>query len=362
MSTIIDVTPRRAGHELNKKPYTKEQTNEKFLATALEPMKSVQHLSRTTATMVGYPHEQFRPASASLLIHAAHSAFAHHVGLELTPEVVWYNIVEQMAHFIKDNATKYGRLFNGDPANRRTLKVRDDSLVYNQPSDWGRTISVFRELLLNEMGPDMPGLFLPKFTTSTDETDVALLVAFMDSMSKYFEYRVDTLCHIPTYRLGGTQDDWQRLYGHVQALGEYFPELGEHFGTLLPVLAKIVYAVSKGTVDETFWRSCYKFDGMSGGDFVNGWLTTLFIYKFKDGHRVFKTGRDYNWPNSDLFSGNACMLRTDSFGSGLASAPFIWNYYGDEKKMLFVSGVMGVEFDGTYVSPKLGYGVFEPEA
>ncbi len=58
--------------------------------------------------------------------------------------------------------------------------------------------------------------------------------------------------------------------------------------------------------------------------------------------------------------------RTDSFPSHISKVPFIWEYERElprrEIPMIFSAGVYGVEYQNDFLTPKLGFGVFEPKS
>ena len=66
----------------------------------------------------------------------------------------------------------------------------------------------------------------------------------------------------------------------------------------------------------------------------------------------------------DLYDWTDCQGRYHLKGLDLGSvpahvsvAPFTWHYYGEEKKMLFAGGVLGVDdFEGS-IMPSLSYAV-----
>ena len=100
-------------------------------------------------------------------------------------------------------------------------------------------------------------------------------VVLLDAMQSYFEYRCYTGCGIPSITLEGTDDDWKTLADRVQGFREF--GLGSWLDVLSPILDQFARA-SQGDVDPAFWRSIYKFNSMSGGAVINGWITAFFPY------------------------------------------------------------------------------------
>lgn len=127
---------------------------------------------------------------------------------------------------------------------------------------------------------------------------------------------------------------------------------------------------SRGRVDQAFWQDFYKLEGMSGGDYVTGWLNVFFPYLSDE------AGDDLPSPNAWLrwrAANPAGPLDDDddtlfdlvnefptlkSFPSGLTSAPFTWRFLRSRRSMSFVAGFFGVTQDeGGALRPRLGWAV-----
>jgi hypothetical protein len=296
----------------------------------------------------------YDPATTSLLVQAIHGGFAEHVSISLNPVTLWYCIVHEVAECIRQNPGQYAGMFTDTPDQRPTIVVRDDSLRYDEPSNWTRSINLIRKPLADRLTTETMKLFLPRFSTSTIVDETALLVALMDAVSPYYKYEWQTLCGIPQIRLEGTVADWQKLHDRADSLLEHFPELQLYRGQLLPVLHTISRIV--GGIDESgdidFWRSVYKYDGGSGGPYVNGWITAFFAYVLTDNGPTLKTDKSVIWKSKHGFY-------TCDFPSHIGRVPFVWDYFGRMINMAFLTGVTSVDYDGTFLDPKLGFAVVE---
>jgi hypothetical protein len=343
----------RRMHYSDRLPVTPQVTtdhNLHFLQNAWGKVQVVEYLSHTQV----HQTSPYFPDGVSLFVRAAHEAFADHVPFEIRPEVIWYIIAHEMAILVKSDPSRYADLFSGDPENLKTIKVRDDSLRRGSNSDWAQTLTMFRKPLFEAMGPQALRLFLPRFTTSTEESDVATIISFMDVVSSYYAFRVDTMCHIPAFRIAGELEDWNHLILQVNLLKSAFPEMRAYFDGIFDVLENIYDTVRLGEGDPEFWRSFYKFDHESGGDSVTGWVNALFAYRLteKEGYKLKKT---FGWRERDEW------ITTTDFGPHVSIVPFVWNYFGKEIPMKFSAGVFGVEYEDGFLSPRLGFGVYEPK-
>ncbi|MFH9351318.1 DUF4419 domain-containing protein [Kitasatospora sp. NPDC017646] len=327
--------------------------NDGFLAAVIGGEFAVLH--RSTGTLLAAP-EEYEPLRKppeptwSLLLCAAHTAFAEHLPLSLSPDVLWYAVVHEVAVHVRLNAPRYEGLFSAAPGQKRTVRVRDDSAL-SAEADWARSIRLVREPLAQAVGPELVELFQPSFSTTTPDDVSAALVALMDVVSPYYEFLWISMCGIPKVRLEGTAGDWVLLARRVGELADWFEPLGPWFAGLRPVLAEIAETAAGGPVDEEFWRSLYKWDSESGGDFVSGWITAFFA------HTRTLSGPE---PRTDFrWSDGRVRFEENAFPSHVSKVAFDWQTPAGTRRMAFVGGVLGIERDGEYVRPRLGNAVLE---
>ncbi|MBT5338202.1 DUF4419 domain-containing protein [Candidatus Falkowbacteria bacterium] len=304
----------------------------------------------------------FSAATVSHFVQAAHLAFANHVPFSLSPEVLWYAIAHEIAFHVKDNTAQYAHLFTDTPGAKQLIEVRDDTFVYEDQNDWLSAINKFRKPLRERMPTGIMELCLPQFSTLTPESETAITVTFMDTVSEYFHFRFSTLCGIPSFRMEGTVDDWKLLAGSVRALSGHITGLTQYFTVLQEVLDKLVVEYESTRPDLDFWDSFYKIGHGSGGPYVNGWVNILFahgyIWKSEEGTKFrIKT----KWKNvADCQRGGSFGgTTTNQFPSHVSKVDFIWNYYGKHIPMMLISGVFGTEMEDGFLTPKLGVGVIE---
>ncbi|MER7753615.1 DUF4419 domain-containing protein [Kitasatospora sp. NPDC097643] len=345
---IIDI-PLGDGEEPGDVGELEVLGNEAFLAAVVGGEFTVQH--RSTTTLLAAPGEGERPDGEpeptwSLLLRAVHQAFCAHLPLSLSPDVLWYAVVHEVAVHVRLDAQRYEGLFA--PGGGGRITVPDDSLAGPEP-DWSRSIRLVREPLAEAVGAELVELFQPTFSTTTPDDVSTVLVALMDVVSPYYDFRWTTLCGIPRIRLEGTAQDWALLAERVGGLAGRFEALAPWFAELRPVLDEIAATAAGGPVDEMFWRSLYKWDSESGGPYVSGWITAFFAHTQTVAGPKPRTA--FGWRESHArFTENA-------FPSHVSKVPFRWQRLGDTFDMAFVGGVLGIERDGGFVRPRLGNAV-----
>ncbi|MFE6055635.1 DUF4419 domain-containing protein [Kitasatospora sp. NPDC056446] len=337
--------------------------NERFLRAVLGQDLRIHH--RSVTAMYEHPrptplYPEYAPPepTCSLLLRAAHTAFAEHLPLSLSPDVLWYAVVHEVAVHVRMYPPRYRALFGAADGRRGRILVRDDSLAGPAP-DWPHSIGLVREPLAAAVGGDLVALFRPGFSTTTPDDEASALVALMDVVSPYYDYRWETRCGIPRIRLEGTAADWARLAAGVGTLAERFAWLAPWFAELRPVVDEIAATAAGGPLDECFWRSLYKWRSMSGGPRVTGWLTAFLAHtQTPDGPRL---RRSFGWRAAVGSEYHREAFEVNDFPSHVSRVPFVWEVLGRELPMTFVGGVLGVEWDGEYLRPRLGNAVLEAE-
>lgn len=329
------------------------RNNTGFLENVLGNNMEKHYLSRETVYKSGSRWGGGYPVpTASLMVQATHLAFDDHLGLTIRPDTLWYMITSQVAEYIKQNSSKYAYMFTDQPDEKKEIRVRDDSLVYGYPdNNWGNTIELFRNPLRAAVTDATADLFLAKFSTSTLEDDVTILVSFMDAASPFYKYTVETRCGITSIQLLGTREDYDLLVAKARQMAEAFPALAGYFRILVPVLIKIAGTFT--ALDQEFWSSFYRYKQESGIDLVTGWINTFQIFKQTKSGPIMKT--DFNWVGNSWEVG----VSIDGFTSHVSSVPFIWDYFGKLIPMRFIAGVIGVDYLEGHLDPRLGFGVFE---
>lgn len=377
MSRIIDIRRSRFGG-MSSRPHrnlasnaraeVRLLSNEDFITAALPENAGRHHYTSRSELSTAYAavryygggdewnEAAFPVQTTSLLVQATHGSFAGHIPLSLRPETIWYAIVHEVAVHVKQHGDRYASLFTDTPGVQQTIEVRHDGLHRNAPSPWNEAIPLFYGELEARLGSEKCELFVPQFSTTTVEDRVSTLVALMDIVSPYFEYRVDTMCHIPQVSLEGTAEDWQSLYDRTTTLQTMFRGLDGYFVDLMGVLEQIVDTAAGGKIDEEFWSSLYKFKEESGGKYITGWITAFFAHVQTPQGLVPK--KSFDWKGFARRGYGGYSL--NEFPAHVSVVPFLWKYLDERIPMSFFAGITGVDYaDDNFLQPRLGYGVVE---
>jgi hypothetical protein len=295
------------------------------------------------------------------LVHAAHVAFTEHRPLALSPDDVWFTVLQGVAAHLALHAEELRAQFVSHEG-QRVVEIRRDDLapLADPPGDWSTVPSELVAEVLALSGPKARALRV-ELSTTDGAARVAMDVALLDALQSYFSYSVASLCGIPSITLRGEPRDWATLVDRVGALDGL--GLDAWTAPLREVLVEMHRAAS-GKADRAFWKAFYKPEGFSGGDLVVGWINVLFPYaregralrdvkRFLPRHLPRGASLDDCW----IPEGGDMPLKPSAFPSSLARAPFTWRLVHETRAMDLVAGHVGVGFDAATgaVGPRFGW-------
>jgi hypothetical protein len=309
-----------------------------------------------THTSIASTRDQAQQQS-NILMNGGYTSYAKHLSYEISPDQLWYMIVDTIATVVNLKPKSYSHLF--DPTwiegSKKVVKVINNDQTLN--GEWLTSIDKFENKLKEFMPLETITAFTPYFSTSSQYTYLTNLLCLMDSGSTFYSYVVSTRCGVQNVRLTGTKEDYeliQNLLVWVEFnLGH---DLQLYVDRLRPVLDSIIKTFDDG-IDDKFWGDIIKIGNLhgSGTPSFDGWLgyfTGYSNFKNRDNQieKEIKTAQEYkNWS-------------TGCIPSHITSVPFIWDYYGTEIPMKFLGGPIGLKHENGFLIPEFGIAVAKMES
>jgi len=307
------------------------------------------------------------------VLAAIHRAFVGHRPLVLSPDMIWLLVAQGFANHVNANSEDLRSQFV-QHSGKVSLKVQRDDFIKGSPENpWPEVFAEFSSLIRNHIGASTHDLLMPCFSTTGVVERAAAEVVMLDAMQSFFSFDFHTLCGIPQIILEGSTADWELLAERTRGIGEF--RLRWWTEVLEPILDQFT-AASRGQVNVPFWQSLYKVGDGSGGPYTNGWITAFFPY-LKD----FRTGcasRKNPWlakggtalqellysPENSFRMGSEHAPCLSDFPSGIARAPFAWQYHNRSFQMEFLGGFLGVQQDAETLRlrPEIGWAIREQVA
>jgi TonB-dependent SusC/RagA subfamily outer membrane receptor len=215
------------------------------------------------------------------------NAFASHRAVVLSPDVIWLLISQGFAAHVNLHSEELRDKIVYHQG-KKTLEVESPKhLLYAADEvDWESIFNEFEKQIRSNTKNQIADIITADFSTTGITEKIASQITLMESVKKYFEYKVMTLgCGIPDITLMGTPDDWRKVREKAQSLKGY--GLDWWIDQLDPILKQFVDA-SQGVVDNEFWMEMvgsaqFRLTGcgMPTGDTelkFDGWFTTFYPY------------------------------------------------------------------------------------
>jgi len=191
-------------------------------------------------------------------VKAVHLAYSHHVPLIITPDIIFYLISSATAVHINQNAEKLRKVFVNHEG-KKELEIRRDDFVLNSKSNpWHEVIDDFVIEIGKNTNNNVADLMVANFSTTSKDARVVSQMVLMDSMQKYFDYEITTMCGIPEIRLTGSKQDWESVKNKTNGILQLIPDLKVWIdGSLNEILDHFIGAFDD-KVDNKFWNEIYK--------------------------------------------------------------------------------------------------------
>jgi hypothetical protein len=200
--------------------------------------------------------------------------WAAHYGIAITPDMIWFHAMNEIAGHIKGNAEQYRSLFT-------TAKAEDGKTEIvmqwdGSPSllNLGLLVSALREFVPSDITP-----FIPSFTTTTADSRMAVDSAFCEAMTPYYSYSVQ-MCGIPSVILHGAEADWELLASSAEGVAKVVAGASKYL-TNIAVIAREIAKQARDGLDRDFWMDLYRLKRCGSGSQVevDGWVKRLYLSK-----------------------------------------------------------------------------------
>jgi hypothetical protein len=324
------------------------------LKSASEVMSALPSTKPDTLAGYGARAERLRRGEVHPFVDSAIIAFSAHYPLAFGPDEIWALISAGVARHVNANAEALrSRLVSHQ--GQLALSVERHDFVRHGPNPWDELVSGFVDEIGEHVGL-LREVMTAQYSTTGPIERAVFGITLMNAVQSYFSFLCNTFCGIPRITLLGEAEDWRQLRERSRIFLEY--DLGWWLSVLDPVLGKLV-DTAEGRVDQEFWRAFVKYEDMSGGPNVPGWINVFFPYvgsNADEPRRNTYLERGLEGLCAPSFHGHS----TKAFGSGLASVPVQWNCFGEQVELQFTGGFVGMSQDASgAIRPELGWVVRE---
>ncbi len=269
------------------------------------------------------------PPSLNGFVYACHNAFMEHHGIEITPDMIWFILAQQMATYINfgENSKKLASKLGISHQGKEEILLISESVPLNS-KDFSTSYARFAQAILDRVGHDKYELFVKMFTTTTDLEFGAFQIVLMDAYQSYFEYTESTRCGISEFHITGVEKDFIQIIDGIKKFAELDSELSTWATKAIQLVDKLRLAVT-GSFDQTYFNSFYHWERGSGYTEVTGHIKDLFLFKQTNKGICLLSESD--------------KIELNNFPTCISKAPF--KYLDDKDYLLeFLAGCAGHEF------------------
>ncbi len=279
-----------------------------------------------------YEDVSFYDATQNSFVRTAMEAFTDHSPLAIAPDDIWLLCAQAISKHISRNPEDCRRALV-DWDGKKTIQVVNDDFYKGSPdNNWQREFSDFA-IQIEELIGKKADLLNPTFSTTGPIEKAAIQVQMMAALAPYMEYRMMTMCGVPTVTLLGTPDDWSAISERVAAFAEFYPAWAHD--PMLEATAQFENS-SNGIHDMEFWKNFFKRSYGSGGTRINGWIGAFFPYM--DGKPNKMMEKDFR---KMVLEGPLHGYDVGDFSSSVGTAPMTWNCRGTIYNMALTAGMFG---------------------
>lgn len=190
-------------------------------------------------------------------VNAVHLAYANHLNLILTPDIIWYLIISGTSIHIEVNSEELRKSFV-EHEGKKTINIRRDYFIFNSTENqWEELIDEFVQNVNSNLKPNAKNLLTANFSTTNRITSTCSNIVLLAAFQKYFSYKLTTLCGIPEIKLDGNIQDWKLIKSKISDLNSTIPSLATWYNQLDTIIQKFV-DVFQEKIDQEFWSQIYK--------------------------------------------------------------------------------------------------------
>ncbi|EFC36665.1 predicted protein [Naegleria gruberi] len=295
-------------------------------------------------------------------------AYSKHHHWVIKPDDVWIAICSQFSNYVNERSEKLRSKFV-DFDGKKELVVKGIGTLYTANYE-DLSIRMTSEIAKNIKDPSVREWVMPDFTTTTQSDRMVGAVVLMAAMKKYFDYKFELECNLPSVTLLGQVEDWIKIRERANRLLEFDTEeecMKKWSQYLFPVLDKFVESI-KGNPDKEWWNRVANFlGGGSGPSFISGWITTFCVFSEtgkwlgdqKTEGEVWYEDEDDNEPKEKVREREWPVIDDEEIPRGYVSVPITVDDNGTVYKTeMFAGHIVASVLNQNSIQPRVDWALF----
>jgi hypothetical protein len=193
-------------------------------------------------------------------------AYDNDYGIIVKPDFFWYTILCEITKIINEDSNTFKKYFTSNDEKELIIALKSENNILDLNS-------IF-EQLINDKIPSAftDDLIIPKFSTSTEKSEMAFKAAFLDAMSQYYNFGA-YFCGYCRIKILGEISDYQKMISTMNKISEIIPELQNY----LDLCCTYIECLIENWEDKDFWFDICKTSYGYAEHLVDGWFTKFFF-------------------------------------------------------------------------------------
>lgn len=236
-------------------------------------------------------------------------------GCVVKPDFIWFTILSELTQYINTDPDRFRKYFTTSDKKEKISVAGEHKNGY---------VDIRLDLLTEKVLQKIPSnftedLIIPQFSTLTDNSKLAFMASFLESMSNYYTFGA-VACGFSKIKVLGTIEDYQLMISTLNKIIGIIPEFTDYLNVCISAIEEII----KYFDNKYFWHYiCWTEHGY-GVNTVDGWFTKFF--------RIY----------------DGSVKSTNEFNKHIAKVPYIHEETGDEY-ITYLGIFTSTYEDGCYV-------------
>jgi hypothetical protein len=193
-------------------------------------------------------------------------AYNNHLSIIIKPDNIYHLILSEISVIIQNNDDLFREFFTDSPE-KKIISI--DTEIFDFPLD-----EITGELLKQIPNKEAGKLFIPTFSTTTQNDLIAYKSLLCEGMKKYYGYMSYYSCGFKKIKVLGDKKDYKKIISLLNTFKSEFnvDPLNEYIDDLIP----IIQSIYDNFDDSEFWGKIYfRFSEICGSG-IDGWFLKLY--------------------------------------------------------------------------------------
>jgi len=236
---------------------TRESGNNKEMKSVHDWLNNIQMGDDDTTKLLEKSYDS--TITHAGLIYYFHYCWSNELGACLRPDMIWYTIINELAHDVLSDPELFRHLFSDSNEKKTIVQITGATTEFNIEQ-----LLVQMKSIINNKD-FLRSIIEPTFDSAPNNAKIAISYSFACMATPFFNY-MTTLCGIPTLNVQGSESEWATLYRAIEKLKDYPPKgwkaqiFSEYFNRCMNTVNNIAFHTFGKAIDANIFKPLTKQD------------------------------------------------------------------------------------------------------